>query len=316
MTLLRLDIHASGDVADSATDALLAHPSAINVTRARGVRLSPPGDLLTCDVPREAAAGLLDQLERLGATSGDACVTVASGLAHVSARADRAEHVAAGHASDALIWPLVRDTLEEETGLSLVYVAFIVLATMLGAIGVVFNSPILVIGAMVLGPEFGPLASLCVGLVGRDGSTVAHAALTLLVGFAVAIAGAVVFTKLLVATGVFPSHVHYAGLLKEVATPGWLYLVIALIAGCAGVLTLTSSRSGALIGVLISVTTIPAAAAAAVLTSYGMGDHALGAMLTLVINLGGIAAASIATVLVQAPVVRRLERPGSAQRDA
>ncbi|WP_158861653.1 hypothetical protein [Leifsonia sp. AG29] len=38
-------------------------------------------------------------------------------------------------------------------------------ATMIAAKGVVFAEPILIVGAMVVGPDFGPLAALSVGLV-------------------------------------------------------------------------------------------------------------------------------------------------------
>jgi uncharacterized hydrophobic protein (TIGR00271 family) len=309
MTLLRLDIHADPVHADAAVDALLAHPNAINVTRIAGARLQPPGDLVSCDVPREAAGGVLEGLEAIGCCHGSASVTVHTGLAHISERANAAEAGAAGEAADALIWPLVRDTLEEEVELSITFVAFMVLATMLGAIGVVFNSAILVIGAMVLGPEFGPLASLCVGLVRGDGVTVRRAAATLVIGFALAVIGAWLFTLAMRSVGVFPDQLDFSGLIEEVAHPGWISLVIALIAGVAGMLTLTSSRSGALIGVLISVTTIPAAAASSVLASYDRWGDATHAGLTLLVNLAGIGVASIATLAVHARVTRRRGDP-------
>ena len=50
------------------------------------------------------------------------------------------------------------------------------LAIMLAAIAIVLDSQILVIGAMVLGPEFGPIAALGLALVRRRGSLFARAA--------------------------------------------------------------------------------------------------------------------------------------------
>ena len=50
--------------------------------------------------------------------------------------------------------------------------------------------------------------------------------------------------------------------------PDWISFVVALLAGIAGTLSLTSAKSGALVGVAISVTTVPAAANAAVAFSY------------------------------------------------
>jgi uncharacterized membrane protein len=45
--------------------------------------------------------------------------------------------------------------------------------------------------------------------------------------------------------------------------PGVLSLIVALLAGAAGMLSLTSRNSAALVGVFISVTTVPAAGYAA-----------------------------------------------------
>ena len=49
-------------------------------------------------------------------------------------------------------------------------------------------------------------------------------------------------------------------------------------------LALTSAKSGALVGVLISVTTIPAAANAAVAIAYWVPSEAIGSVIQLVIT--------------------------------
>ncbi|MEU4363461.1 hypothetical protein [Promicromonospora sp. NPDC023987] len=40
-------------------------------------------------------------------------------------------------------------------------------ATTIGMIGVLFDQPILIVGAMVTGPDFGPLVAISIALVGR-----------------------------------------------------------------------------------------------------------------------------------------------------
>lgn len=305
MALLRFEVHADAARADDAAAVLAAWPHAINVTRLRAAALDPPGDVLSCDVPREAADRLLDRLHQAGLCDDRASVAIISGTAHVSERADRAERAARGSASDAFVWRLVRDTLDEEVELSATFLAFMVLATLLGTIGVVTDSAILVVGAMVIGPEFGPLASLCAALLHRDLRQAGRGVVTLIAGFAVAITAAVGLTVALRATGVFPTDLVFSGLVREVASPGWISLVIALIAGSAGVLSLTSARSGSLIGVLISVTTIPAAADAAALASYGRPREAFGSLLTLGINLAGLAVAAVVTLAMLHALNRR-----------
>ena len=64
----------------------------------------------------------------------------------------------------------------EETELRWTYLSFMNLATVIAAIAIVLDSQILVIGAMVLGPEFGAIAALGVALVRRRFALLALAA--------------------------------------------------------------------------------------------------------------------------------------------
>ena len=58
----------------------------------------------------------------------------------------------------------------EDSRLTWSYLAFLVLATQLAAIGIVTDSTIAIVGAMAVGPEFGPLAALAVALCRGRGS--------------------------------------------------------------------------------------------------------------------------------------------------
>src|SRR6185312_16037961 len=80
--------------------------------------------------------------------------------------------------------------------------------------------------------------------------------------------------------------------------PGWFSLITALVAGAAGMLSLTSSKSAALVGVFISVTTIPAAGNAAVATVFGAWHQAGESLVQLGVNLVGITVAGVFTLLV------------------
>jgi uncharacterized membrane protein len=74
---------------------------------------------------------------------------------------------------------------------------------------------------------------------------------------------------------------------------------VAFCAGVAGMLSLTTAKSGALIGVLISVTTIPSAAAIAVAAAYRDGDTWTGSVAQLAVNLTMILVAGVATLSIQ-----------------
>jgi uncharacterized hydrophobic protein (TIGR00271 family) len=94
-----------------------------------------------------------------------------------------------------------------------------------------------------------------------------------------------------------------------ISHPDEFSAIVALLAGTAGVLSLTSAKSGALIGVLISVATIPAAGNIGVAAAYGDGDEWVGAVAQLSVNLTAILLAGIATLYVQRRLyIRRKKR--------
>ncbi|GLF97598.1 DUF389 domain-containing protein [Streptomyces yaizuensis] len=258
------------------------------------------GDLVLCDVAREAGDGLLARLRELGI---DDCgsIAVENIDLSLSRRADRAEEEAPGEAADAVLWEQLAGATHEESTLSVTYIAFMALATMIAACGVVLDNAILIVGAMAVGPEFGPLAGISTGLVQRSSRLVWRSALALVAGFALAMLVTVGFSEVMVALGLFDTGV------LDAARPntGFIYqpdafsFVVAVLAGIAGTLSLTSAKSGALVGVAISVTTVPAAANAAVAFSFQEYRQAWGSTEQLLLNLGGIVLAGTLTLVVQ-----------------
>jgi uncharacterized hydrophobic protein (TIGR00271 family) len=82
-------------------------------------------------------------------------------------------------------------------------------------------------------------------------------------------------------------------------------LVVAMLAGVAGTLALTSAKSASLVGVFISVTTVPAAAFASVALVEHRYDEALSSAVQLLVNLVGIVLAAALTLLVALRLRRR-----------
>ena len=181
-------------------------------------------------------------------------------------------------------------------------------AMIIASIGVLLDQPILIVGSMVVGPEFGPLAALCTGIVALRRSLISRALVTLVGGFLVGMVITVGSTLLLTALGVIDRDMLLAPrpLTSFIWQPDALSWVIGLLAGIAGMLSLTAQKSGALVGVLISVTTIPAAANAAVALSYGVPEEAGGSALQLLINLAAIVLAGVVTLVVQRFAQQRL----------
>jgi uncharacterized hydrophobic protein (TIGR00271 family) len=161
---------------------------------------------------------------------------------------------------------------------------------------------------MVVGPEFGPLAGLCVALVQRRPALARRSLAALLVGFPVAIVASAVAALALKGLGVLPESIGRHPETFFIANPNRYSVIVAALAGVAGMISLTTAKSGALIGVLISVTTIPAAGNVAVAAAYGDWHECVGALLQLVVNLVVIVAAALATLTAQRLLFSRRAR--------
>jgi uncharacterized hydrophobic protein (TIGR00271 family) len=215
--------------------------------------------------------------------------------------ADRAARAVPGLGTDAVIWDEIAHKTGEQTRLSVTYLLLISVATVIAGIGVLLHQPILIVGATVVGPEFGPLAALCVALLRWRTAVIARSTLALAVGFLTAMAVTVTSTWLLTALGLISRSMLLADrpMTDFIWRPDALSWVVGLLAGVAGMLSLTSNNTGPLVGVLISVTMVPAAANVAVAVAYGVADEALGSAGQLLINLCTIVLAGVLTLVLQ-----------------
>ncbi|MFD3332993.1 DUF389 domain-containing protein [Streptomyces sp. NPDC058700] len=265
-----------------------------------GAARDPAGDVVMCDVAREAGDELLSGLRELRIDQ-DGSIAVGDIDLSLSKRADAAEKEAPGEAADAVLWEQLTEATHEESSLSVTYCAFMVLATMIAACGVVLDNAVLIVGAMAVGPEFGPLAGVCTAVVRRAPKLAARSLIALLVGFAAAIAVTTLFSLGMDAFDLFTRERLDAERPNTsfIWQPDPFSFVVALLAGAAGMLSLTSAKSGALVGVAISVTTVPAAANAAVALSYGEVGQMWGSIEQLLLNLFGIMLAGILTLYAQ-----------------
>ena len=184
---------------------------------------------------------------------------------------------------------------------------------MIAAVGILLDSPILVIGAMVVGPDYGPLAAICVAIVRHRRDDGITAARTVAVGLGVAALAALVGTLLLRLLDMAPDEYDITErvLTSFISRPDGMAAFVAVLAGVVGMLALTEGRSGALIGVLVSVTTIPAVGNIGAAAAYRAWSEVGGAALQLTINVAGLLLAGCATLWVQARQTTRRRRPTS-----
>ncbi|MBM7832322.1 putative hydrophobic protein (TIGR00271 family) [Agromyces cerinus] len=299
-TPLRADVDGVLRAADSPVSNLISLP---------GAGLDPAGDVLLCDVDRDAASGLLAQLHAVGLDQQGSIAIESVDLA-LGRQRRRSAAAVFGNDDDAVVWEEVEARTDDEVRLSATFLVFMTVATLIAAVGVVTDQPILIVGAMVVGPDFGPLAAIAVGIVRRRPRVVWRSTATLLIGYVGAIVVTIGFALLQQAIGLFPVDPLEAShpLTEFIWQPNALSYVVGFLAGIAGVLSLTSAKSGALIGVLISVTTIPAAGAIAVGIAAGEWAQAGSAAVQLGINLVAIVTGGVLTLSVQLEVQRRAFR--------
>jgi len=308
--MVHLRIVAPERRAEQVMDRLCSADSVVNVIRLSEPARRPDGVVIMCDVAREDASVVIADLKELG-IHREGSITLELIDTAISAVADRAEKHARGAPADAVVWEEVEARTNEQVELSGVFLMFMVLAALIATVGIYQDSAILIVGAMVVGPEFGPIAGLCVALVQRRRALARRSGVALAVGFPLAIAATFAATLILKATGLadadFDQSEH--SIANVIASPDVFAFIVAACAGAAGMLSLSTSKSGALIGVLISVTTIPAAANIGVTAAYGDWENFRGSAAQLAINLGAILLSGTATLSVQRLLyVRRRRR--------
>lgn len=312
--MLHLRVVTPTDRTSRVQEILCEDPAVWNVILLPGAGVLPAGDVVLADVAREDASVIIDRLRALGLEE-DGSIAIESVDTAISDGARAAIAAARGEQADAVVWEQVEAQTSEQATLSQGYLAFMVLASAIAAAGIFTDSAILIVGAMVLGPEFGPLAGICVAAVQRRPSLVRASLLAFVVGVVLAVASTYLLSEALIAAGAEPDGFSLdAGLAGLISNPDAYSVIVAACAGIAGMLSLTTAKSGALIGVLVSVTTIPAIAEIGVSTAKSDASSAGGAAAQLGVNVATIIIVGIATLAIQRAAYerrRRRSRPSS-----
>ncbi|MBA2560843.1 MAG: DUF389 domain-containing protein, partial [Propionibacteriales bacterium] len=185
------------------------------------------------------------------------------------------------------------------------------LATLIASVGRLLDQPILIVGAMVVGPEFAAVAAICFALARPRLSLLPAALNTLLGGFAVATVVTTVLAATVHAAGGFTAYRAAHGPLTDfIVQPDAWSFVIALLAGVAGTLSLTTSKSATLVGVFISVTTVPAIGTLSLSLATGNWSESRSSLVQLGLNVVGLVLAGTATLLIQKQFWLRIRRAG------
>jgi uncharacterized hydrophobic protein (TIGR00341 family) len=177
-------------------------------------------------------------------------------------------------------------------GLSWVYVAMVVLSTIVASLGVIRDSTAVVIGAMVIAPLLAPNIGLALATVLADMKLGMMALKTNAVGMTVGLILSVILGFFLEVD----SSVQEIAMRTEVSLSD---IALALASGAAGVLAYTLGMSAAVIGVMVAVALLPPLATAGLLLGDGQFELAYYAFLLLVTNIICVNLAATTTFMVQ-----------------
>ena len=287
---------------------LVESKSVANVVVVRGAAVDPVGDMITCDVAPEDASYIVGDLRRMGLDQLGA-IDIDELDSSISSASREAEHSASGKSADSVIWENVSARIDNEGLISGGMIALFAFAGVIAAVAILIDSSPIVVGAMALCPDFGPIAAFAVGAVRRNRRRARGGLFALLVGFAAGIAAAFVAVNVLTLVGVAPESFNTDGnaLAQTIAAPNIYSVVVAACAGAAGMLSVTLGKAGALVGVAVSITTIPAAADIGLALSYGDWASVEGAAGQLALN--------IVSLLVAATLMLGFQRRRFHRRD-
>ena len=181
------------------------------------------------------------------------------------------------------------------------YLALTIISAIVATAGLLQDSAAVVVGSMVIAPLIGPAMASCVGTVIDDGSNELFwdGVRSQATGLGVAVVSATGFSfayRVLLAPEVELLLIQQVA---ERAHPGLLALAIALGAGAAGALSLTSGADEALVGVMIAVALMPPAASVGLGIAYADPRLAIGAGVLVFINILSINFAGIITLWIK-----------------
>jgi uncharacterized hydrophobic protein (TIGR00271 family) len=265
-----------------------------------GASVQPVGDLVECDVAREKAGEVLDELQAIGLDRVGGIVLTTPTSTPFAAASD-IEAAAPGHPDDAVIWESVEAAAQAGAVPTVSFQIFLVLAVALASIAVITDSAVLVVGAMVVGPEFSAVVAACAGIaLGRWG-LVWRSLRLLVLSFAFAIlvvAGLALLARAggLVDAGAVTAPRPNTGFIWH--PDAWSFIV-ALLAGAAGALALSVERTSTRVGVFISVTTVPSAGNLALGLAVWERSEIVGSLEQLGANIGGMIIAGTALLAFQ-----------------
>ncbi len=175
---------------------------------------------------------------------------------------------------------------------SRIYFVTVVLSTVVAAVGLVKSSPAVVVGAMVIAPLLGPIMGIGLAATLADAKlfrrAITSGALGVLLALAISYALGAVWPN------AFTTFEVYSRTEVDLSD-----VFLALAAGAAGTLALTTGVHAGLVGVMVAVALLPPTVVAGAMFGADEVEKGLQASLLLATNVTGIILAAVVTFRLQ-----------------
>ncbi|MFB6130100.1 MAG: TIGR00341 family protein [Salinigranum sp.] len=244
-------------------------------------------------LPTAAVEPVLDKLREVG-LERDASTVVLEAETVVGKRFEELEEA---YETDEVTERIALDELVAEAEGMIpdlpVFVVMTALSAVVATAGVLLDSPAVVVGSMVIAPLIGPAMATSVGTVSDDADLFGEGLRLQVLGGFLAILSAAAFALALHATKAVPltaSEVFALHEVRERLLPDMLSLAIAVAAGVAGALSLSS----ALVGVMIAAALVPPTAVVGIGLAWGRPMAVVGSVVLVLVNFISINLAALA----------------------
>jgi uncharacterized hydrophobic protein (TIGR00341 family) len=187
---------------------------------------------------------------------------------------------------------IYEDVCGEISTFSKSFFALSILASIVAAIGILYNNVAVIIGSMVIAPLLNPSMALSLGITLADTKLIKKAILISFLGFSLAVLIGFIFGLLLIIDPSSPEIASRTDL-------SLMYVILAFSGGIAGSLSITRGLSEALVGVMVAVALLPPLVTSGLLLGSNYITYAIGALLLFFVNFVCINLAGVLTFAVQ-----------------
>ncbi len=187
---------------------------------------------------------------------------------------------------------IYNDVCGEVSTFSKTFFVLIVLASIVAAIGILYNNVAVVIGSMVIAPLLNPSMALSLGITLADSKLIRRSIIISFLGFLLAIIIGLVFGFLFSVDPSTPEILSRTDL-------SLMYVLLALSCGIAGSLSITRGVSQALVGVMVAVALLPPIVTSGLLLGSQYFNDSFRAFLLFLVNLVCINLAGVLTFVIQ-----------------